>query len=207
MRGERMNDAEYLFKQTEIERKKLGYGDKHKKRQGGRYVRTPSDNLSKKEREALNGEIKTWKEKPFYTWDEFKQLPDDVKLRWVNSILNRYDVGIKSIGEVVLGVSGPTVQMHLKKRGLREYINGIRNGGSPAIRANAREKLAKDVEEYRREIEKPTATGTEAPVAENKPEASTDGRKIEAASDMSTLALLLELLRGSGTKLTIEVVL
>ena len=43
-----MKDAEYLFKQTEIERKKLGYGDRHKKRGGGRYVRLPSDNMTKR---------------------------------------------------------------------------------------------------------------------------------------------------------------
>lgn len=43
-----MTEAERLFRQTEIERKRLGYGDKHKKRGGGRYVRLPSDNMTKK---------------------------------------------------------------------------------------------------------------------------------------------------------------
>lgn len=43
-----MTDEEYVFRQTEVERKKLGYGDRHKKRGGGRYVRFSSDNLTKK---------------------------------------------------------------------------------------------------------------------------------------------------------------
>lgn len=51
-----MTDEEYLFRQTEIERKRIGYGDRNKKRQGGRYVRLPSDNLSRKERNAMNHE-------------------------------------------------------------------------------------------------------------------------------------------------------
>ena len=51
-----MNDAEYLFKQTSSERKRIGRGDYNKKRQGGKAIRFPSDHLTKKEIEAMSGE-------------------------------------------------------------------------------------------------------------------------------------------------------
>ena len=36
-----MKDAEYLFRQTEKERKRIGRGDFNKKRQGGKQIRFP----------------------------------------------------------------------------------------------------------------------------------------------------------------------
>ena len=128
-----MNDAEQVFRQTEIERKRLSYGDKHKKRGGGRYVRLPSDNLTRKEREAMNGEIKTWKEKPFYTFEEFKELPDDVQLKWVNSIINRYDVGLGGISKIISpGANRSTLHDYMERKGLLEYVNSGGRGGAAA---------------------------------------------------------------------------
>lgn len=225
-----MNDAKYIFKQTEIERKKLGYGDKHKKRQGGRYVRLPSDNLTKKEREAMNGEVKTWKEKPFYTWDEFLALPDDVALKWVNSLINRYEIGMASISECVLGQGRMDLRSYMLRRGLREYVN--KSGrGSAAMRGKLR--LLEDFKEYQRSLTpvhptmeedasnslsmtdapsttEPEETATPEPVTEKvkttEPAVQTAVEPVRGG-DLHNIALLLQSLAGTGARLTIEVTL
>ena len=133
-----MTDPEYLFRQTEKERKKLGYGDKHKKRGGGKTVRFPSDYLTKKERDAMNGEIKTYKKKEFYTWEEFKALPDDLQLKWVNSIINRFGCSAGAISSIVFGKSRPMLQGYLEKKGLTQFVN---NG--PMGRKAGREAMDK----------------------------------------------------------------
>jgi hypothetical protein len=98
-----MTDAEYIFKQTELKRKKIGYGDRHKKRQGGKTVRFPSDYMTKKERQAMNGDVVTYKQKDLYTRQEWLALPEDLRLKWVNSLINRYCVGHTAIARVVFG--------------------------------------------------------------------------------------------------------
>lgn len=218
-----VTDEEYLFKQTEIERKKLGYGDKHKKRGGGRYVRLPSDNLTRKEKEALNGEIKTWKEKEFYTWEEFKELPDDVALKWVNSMTSRYSVGMGIISRCVFNKKALTLSHEMERRGLKEYVNRCVTGGAaskgkkllleaieakqyaaPAVEAPMEEETTQ--EDDQKIIEEVTE-----PAPEVAPEIVESVKKAPAEPirniDMHNIALLLSSLAGTGAKLTIEVTL
>lgn len=42
-------------------------------------VKMPHDNMTKKEREALNGECKTYKPYGLLTFDEYKAMPDDLQ--------------------------------------------------------------------------------------------------------------------------------
>ena len=212
-----VTDEEYLFKQTEIERKKLGYGDKHKKRQGGRYVRLPSDNLSKKEKEAMNGEVKTWKEKPWYTWDEFRALPDDVALKWVNSLINRYCCGMGVISQCVLGKGQMDLHHYMLSKGLREYVN---KGGTGAVAARGKKRLLEDIEEYQQTLTpvhptmeedastslsmtEPEETAAPEPVVEPAMKPVLTAKP----GDLHNIALLLQSLAGTGAKLTIEVTL
>ena len=118
-----MTDEEYLFKQTERERKRIARGDKNKKRGGGRYVRLPSDYLSKKEREAMNGEVISFDPRKFYTAEEFNRLSEEFKVKWLNSMLNRYNVGLGTIANVILGKSQQYLHEQAKRHGYMEYLN------------------------------------------------------------------------------------
>lgn len=227
-----MTDEEYLFRETERERKRLGYGDKHKKRGGGRYVRLPSDRLSKKEREALNGECKTYQKKDFYTWEEFKALPSDLQVAWVNSIINRYDVGLTVISQDILGMSKNALNMHFSKSGEKQYINKPQTG---AAASRGRKKLAEafalwkntqitmceedlpandpdpaEIEENPPEIEalhETTASECEETVAPAPQIAVKQSEPTAVRFDPANIAALIAALAGSGAKLTIEVVL
>lgn len=213
-----MTDPEYLFKQTEIERKRIGRGDRNKKRGGGRYVRLPSDNMTKKEREAMNGEIKTYKVKEFYTWKEFEALPDDLQLKWVNSIINRYGCSVGAISTILFGKSRTMLSGYMGSKGLTKYINK-----SPMGRKAGREamdKLAQAFKEWSAtqvtcydpniitgakndEIE-PQNDEVEENVLEEAPELP---KSVAGKADLHNIALLLQSLAGTGAKLTIEVTL
>lgn len=227
-----MTEAERLFRETEIERKRLGYGDKHKKRGGGRYVRLHSDRLSKKEREALNGECKTYKKKDFYTWDEFKELPSDLKVAWVNSIINRYGAGVETISEIVFGCSKRNLRNHLTRIGEMQFVNKPLTGkaGQNAKKALAaafdlwknaqitmsEEDLPQDdpdpaeIEENQPESEalhETTATECEETVAPAPQIAVKQSEPTAVSFDPANIAALIAALAGSGAKLTIEVTL
>lgn len=216
-----MNDAEYLFKQTEIERKKRGYGDKHKKRGGGRFVRLPSDNLTKKEREAMNGEVKSWKEKPFYSKEEFLKLPSDVQLKWANSIINRYGVGL---GGIVDALQWPVQRMwlysHFNANGDIKFVNKVK-GGVKAAQGIV--KLRQDFKEWRDNLIAEACTGQatsepqepevevhEMPVTTCEIKEQEAGKQLSkqfSGKDYLNIVALLKSLAGTGAKLTIEVTL
>lgn len=227
-----MTEAERLFRETEIERKRLGYGDKHKKRGGGRYVRLPSDRLSKKEREALNGECKTYKKKDFYTWEEFKALPSDLQVAWTNSIINRYGAGLETISEIVFGFSKRNLRHFFQRKNEIQYLNKPLTGkaGQNAKKALAEafalwkntqitmceEDLPKDdpdpaiVEEIYPEIEalhETTASECEETVAPDPQIAVKQSVPLPERFDPANIAALIAALAGSGAKLTIEVTL
>lgn len=210
-----MTDPEYLFKQTEIERKRIGRGDRNKKRGGGRYVRLPSDNMTKKEREAMNGEIKTYKVKEFYNWEEFKALPDDLQLKWVNSLINRYGCSVYAISTVVFGGARNRLYLHLTRKGLAQYINSAAKGyGS----RKCQERLEQAFKEWsdnciieapndvvdELDDEEQNVEETAKNVVEDAPEPP---KNVAGKSDLHNIALLLQSLEGTGAKLTIEVTL
>ena len=140
-----MTDAEKLFKETERERKKLGYGDRHKKRGGGRYVHLPSDYMTKKEREAMNGEVFHYDPRKWYSWSEFKAMPDEYQVKYVNSLLNRYNCSFSSIANVVFDTSPVTLRDHFKRRNQLQFIN-MPPSSSKKLSEPGSKKLREDYE-------------------------------------------------------------
>lgn len=137
-----MTDEEYLFKQTSEERKRIAQGAFNKKRQGGKYVRLPSDNLTRKEREALNGEVKQYKEKPFYKWEEFKKMPDDLKLKWLNSTTSRYGITLATVAQECFGISKTGLYDYLKRNDLYVYANKSKGNHGKSYEAGIKKLIA-----------------------------------------------------------------
>lgn len=77
-------------------------------------VKFPSDFLSRKELKAMSGEcIKYASLKKPMTWEEFKKLPDDLKVEYIKSIRERFGVPDKHIAEM-FGCSACTLSLWLK---------------------------------------------------------------------------------------------
>lgn len=225
-----MTEIEKMLGKENAEKKRIARGARNKKRGGGRYVRTPSDYLTKKEREAMNGEVISFDPRKFYTWQEFKALPDEYQLKYVNSLINRYDVGVSNISVEVFGLSKYGLTNHLTAKGLYQYVN---RGGDPhdSKRTVAgRKKLAADIQAARN----PKPEETEASdsgyvkvspaeffnlVPAEEPETASEAAEeiavenaqpvVETAAQPSYdgLTALIAALRGTGAKITIAVTL
>lgn len=200
-----MNDAEYIFKQTSAERKRNGYGDFHKKRQGGRQVRLPSDHLTKKELAALSSDVTKINLNAPVDWCEFKNWPDDLKVEYLQKLENKYHATTEDIAEMMGIGYKPLAAM---KRDLG--IASKRGGKRPKLDLLAWGEFCHvDVNTVKTAVEK----CPKLPVvpAEKSPEdpAPTDEEKkaVLGMDSVMNIAILLDALKGSGAKLTIEVVL
>jgi hypothetical protein len=140
-----MTDEAFVFNQTVRERKAIGYGAYHKKRKGGRTIRFPSDNLSRRERQQMNGEVVSFDPRKFYTAEEFSMLPPEHKATLINGYISRYDVGLSNISEIVFGKSKTWLYNVLNKSGILPMIH-IRTG---SCTKKAKLALKADCEAYR----------------------------------------------------------
>lgn len=202
-----MNDAEYLFKQTSLERKRIGRGDYNKKRQGGKTIRFPSDYLTKKEREMMNGNTKTYHMERPVKWADFKNWPDDLKRAYLLGLREKFHAFTTPVASM-LGVSTVTLSNLQRDLGIPLPSGGKR----PALKVVDWERFLNGEPEELPQVE-------EEPIPEAEPEFSEpefsepkEEPKPEAPKGMDfdralSLAMVLLSLQGSGTKLTIEVTL
>ena len=79
---------------------------------GGR-VRFPSDFKSKKELKAMNGEVKSYRLNSAMSWDEFKSMPDDLKVAYINGIRERFSAPDKYVADM-FGISQGQFGLYIK---------------------------------------------------------------------------------------------
>lgn len=111
-----MTDEESLFHQDCIDKKRTAIGAHHKVTHGGR-VMMPSDYLTKKEKEAMNSEVTTFKLDEARNWNEFLQIPDYMKREYLNYIYRKYNASLSMLSRM-FDVKAPTISMAFKRMGL-----------------------------------------------------------------------------------------
>ena len=89
----------------------------------GGSVRFPSDNMTKKELKAMNGEVKSYRLNSAMSWDEFMELPNDLKSDYITNIRDKFGAPDKYIAEM-LGVAQGLFSMWLKDLKLDLKIDG-----------------------------------------------------------------------------------
>lgn len=118
-----MKDETYAFISDVKEKKVTARSARHTRThcgKGGR-VRLPSDNLSKKELQKMNGECKSYRLNDPMAWQEFMSMPDDIKVTYIKLIREKFNVPDKNIAEM-FGVSKDYVYRTFKKLGLQRDI-------------------------------------------------------------------------------------
>lgn len=88
-----MNDAEYLFK-AEVREKSITARSSHnfrKRRSGIGKCSLPSDRLTKKQLQNMNGKEYTMDINKPYTWAELAEFSDDMKVAYLNSVAERFN--------------------------------------------------------------------------------------------------------------------
>lgn len=187
-----MTDEEYVFNETNRERKRNGYGDRNKKRQGGRYVHLPSDKLTKKEKEAMNGMVVSYSMNKPVKYPEFSKWPKDIKLAYVKLLATKYGVRGAQIQEM-LGCGRSTWARVCADIG----YHGARGG-----------RTHLDVEGWNAFLGVPKANETAETVpSDPAPQQVSDAVDASCKDSILNIAFLLESLKGTGARITIEVTL
>lgn len=89
-----MTDEKFLFVTDCADKKRTARGIYNKRTHNGKggKVRFPSDNLTRKELDAMNGEVVSYKLNEPMTWAEFKALPDNIKKTYIKLLREKFDV-------------------------------------------------------------------------------------------------------------------
>lgn len=122
-----MTDEKYTFITDVAEKKRIARGAFNKRTHNGKggKVRFPSDYLSNKERNKMNGEIREYRMNSPITYTEFKKYPDDLKKKYVKRLRDMFDVSDTDIAEM-MGVNVKTLATALAKIDARGGRRGKR---------------------------------------------------------------------------------
>lgn len=80
-------------------------------------VRMPSDILTAKQMRSLNSEVTTYRLGSPMNWDEFKELPDDLKKMYVKDLRKKYNVPDEELA-ISMGIDYPTFANCIRHIGL-----------------------------------------------------------------------------------------
>lgn len=114
-----MSDEEYTLMQDTRDKKITARSARHTRThcgKGGR-VKFPSDYLTKKERDAMNGEVKSYRMNEPMTWKEFREMPEDLQKEYIKSIRKKYNISDKALSQA-LGVCPQTFCKHIRGLGI-----------------------------------------------------------------------------------------
>ena len=122
-----MTDEKYTFITDVAEKKRIARGAFNKRTHNGKggKVKFPSDYLSNKERNKMNGEIREYRMNSPITYAEFKKYPDDLKKKYVKRLRDMFDVSDTDIA-AMMGVKAKTLNAALIKIDARGGRRGKR---------------------------------------------------------------------------------
>jgi hypothetical protein len=114
-----MKDEQFVFLQDAREKKNIARSSRNRRTHNGRRgaVKFPSDYLTKKEWNAMNGEVKSYRINEPMTWHEFKALPDEIKITYIKAIRERFNPPDAQIARM-LGGPQATFSKYVKDLGL-----------------------------------------------------------------------------------------
>jgi hypothetical protein len=114
-----MKDEEWLFVSDVVDKKNVARSARSRRTHNGKSgrVKFPSDYMTKKEKEAMSGEVKSYRLNDPMTWKEFKAMPDDIKITYIKLLRQKYGVNDTDIGKM-LGVVQNGIAREVKRLGI-----------------------------------------------------------------------------------------
>lgn len=122
-----MTDEKFIYTQDLREKKSTARSARYKRTHAGKggAVKFPSDYLSKKELNAMNGEVKSYRLNEPMTWAEYKSMPDDIRIVYIKALRDAYNVSDSSIA-AMLGTGQKTFSNETRRLGI-----GLGRGKKP----------------------------------------------------------------------------
>ena len=110
-----MTDEKYEFIQDCKDKKITARSARNKKTHTGKSgrVRLPSDNLTKKELEAMNGECVSYRMNDPITWDEFRTWPKEHQETYIKLLKQKFGASLSAISEM-MGVHRVTLPNYVQ---------------------------------------------------------------------------------------------
>lgn len=123
-----MKDEEYLFHADVRGKKNIARSARNTRTHCGKSgrVKLPSDYMTKKELNAMNGEVKSYRLNEPMSWKEFKALPDDIKVTYIKLLREKFNCFDSAIAEM-MGINKVTFSQEIKRLGLG---HGTKHGGN-----------------------------------------------------------------------------
>jgi hypothetical protein len=114
-----MKDETYMFLQDSREKKNIARSAKNKRTHTGKRggVKLPSDYMTEKEKKQMNGECKSYKLNSPMKWDEFKSMPDDLKIAYIKAIREKYNAPDTQIAKM-LGITQAPASVEFRRLGI-----------------------------------------------------------------------------------------
>lgn len=114
-----MTDEKYLFVSDVREKKNVARSARSKRTHTGKRggVKLPSDYMTEKEKRAMNGECKSYKLNEPMTWNEFKAMPEDIRVAYINALRTAYNVSDSKIAEM-MGIGQNMVSKEVRLLGI-----------------------------------------------------------------------------------------
>lgn len=208
-----MTDVLYVYNQDIKEKKSAGYGAFHKKNGSkSKKCNFPSDYLSRKEKNKMNGTVSTLNLGRFYTWEEFKKFSTDFQVEYLQSLADNYTVGVDAIAGEVFGITGQSMKQYLVNHGVdgKVQFKGVRGSRvkrmylHEAVRKQRQEDEPKPEEQPVQEETKATQETVE--VKEEKKISTVLRSTIEMSGfDMNMIELMKSMYGDSEIRVTITV--
>lgn len=121
-----MRDEEYVFFQDVREKKVTGYSARKQRSHCGKAgCKLPSDYLTKKEIKNMSGECKSYRLNEPMALVEFRSMPDDIKVIYINAIREKYNAPNVAIAQM-LGTNKDVLYRELKRLDLARGKQGAR---------------------------------------------------------------------------------
>ena len=147
-----MTDEEYVFRSECADRKRVARGSFNKRSHAGKggRVKMPSDYMTKKERDKMNGEVQSYNLNSPMKWAQFKRMPDDIKREYLSAIISKYNPQQAALAEM-FGISRNTVCNMFRELGIpfRGNVSEVRTGRNDEFWAwvNSTNEVMQDVSE------------------------------------------------------------
>ena len=94
----------------------------------------PSDYMTKKERDKMNGEVQSYNLNSPMKWAQFKRMPDDIKREYLSTIISKYNPQQAALAEM-FGISRNTVCNMFRELGIpfKGNVSAVRTGRNDAF--------------------------------------------------------------------------
>lgn len=129
-----MNDIEFMLKEDIKKKKQAGSGYRYKKNGSkSKKCTLPSDNLSKKELNKMNGECKVYNLSEKMSYSNFCAMPFDLQIKYLETLRDKFGASQVDIAKM-MNVAPSTLASHRYK-----FLNN-----KPVFPSSNRSRLDKD---------------------------------------------------------------